>query len=542
MHQRGSLKKLLPLVGRSPPATGLCLSLALCEKSHTLPDDENAEHRREDGMGLSDGESSGPAAEVPSRLKVSALVTKLAARLSLGWSPSLPSLGRPVRFVWGDRDLSERAQQLELHDDVLRVRGEGLLELSLNGDTRQALRNQPFEGELADGSHFAAELAHLESDFAEGHYWTLNHPDRRSQIWVGRVRGLTSFDSVGNVYVTQRHQSDDGTEVRQSSWLNHRFRGTYTYYLIRRVGNGEALWHLIIQTDDGTSSPQRRLVYQDMLALQFVLGNIFHFDLILGLNERLETVGVVGGRHGREQRGRRVFAEPPVPIFLSREHWPSAFFARISDTYRSKPELRLYIPLAFYLDAIDSAHVEGRYLFLHVALEAFAYWFLGEKDAPPPLVNKSKWRSWLNSSREIIKGLASPGKGELLFQKITSIPARRASSQVVETAFSQLKLEIGTEMASDLEEGRGKIVHTAVMFEESQADVEAYRGPIAVVRTMLVALIARAVGYDGAILGWTRAPGRPYDEPANSWWPVSDQSRVAALQQFECSLPAEDDL
>ena len=69
-------------------------------------------------------------------------------------------------------------------------------------------------------------------------------------------------------------------------------------------------------------------------------------------------------------------------------------------------------------------------------------------------------------------------------------------------------------MAAELdEEGRGLIVHAAIMFKESQADVDAYLRKNAIVRTMLVALVAKVVGYQGAIIGWTTGRATPTRSP-----------------------------
>ena len=130
--------------------------------------------------------------------------------------------------------------------------------------------------------------------------------------------------------------------------------------------------------------------------------------------------------------------------------------------------------------------------------------------------------------------VASPGLGEALYAKITSVPARRASSRVVEDAFAleQVALQLTPEMAAELEDGRGTIVHTATMFEQSQEHVDAYLSRIALVRTMLVALLARVVGYRGAIMGWSRRPGRPYHAAEATWWPVEPEARTAAEQTY----------
>jgi hypothetical protein len=194
----------------------------------------------------------------------------------------------------------------------------------------------------------------------------------------------------------------------------------------------------------------------------------------------------------------------------------------------------LYVPLTFYLDALVSFNVEARYLLLQVALESFAFWLSKGRDAPKPqLVEKSKWKEWLSANRDAIIALGTdPTSGQSLLNQITSIPGRTPASRVVEGAFTRLGLTLTPEMTAELGRGRGGIVHRAAMFDDREESLDAYLSRIAIVRTMLVALVARVVGYSGAILGWKREPQRPYQPPRHEWWPVDPAAQSAAFERF----------
>ena len=307
-----------------------------------------------------------------------------------------------------------------------------------------------------------------------------------------------------------------------------------------KVEEGPDRWFLIV--DSGQTRPVRKDIFNDLLALQFVLGTAFYFDVLEGLSDGRQCVARVGGRCGRDHR-HRPRTEDVVPTHFVQEHWPAAFFEAISRAYRERPNLRLHIALSFYLDGLASFHVEGRYLLQHVGLEAFAHWLLKEQEGAdePALVDKPKWKAWLKENKDTIRGLAVPGSEETLYSKVTSIPARRASSMVVEAAFQRFALAVVPEMADELENGRNVVVHTAVMFEERREDVNDYLMRIAIVRTMLTALLAKVVGYQGAILGWGREYRRPYSEADTSWWTVDPAAREAALAFFniEGDVPSE---
>ena len=325
-------------------------------------------------------------------------------RLLDGWRPTAPPLRTPTRFVWAGEDMSTLAHELLIKGDVLEVRADSMLDKFFDHERRDALRNQPFEGQLEDGSTFAAEKAFLEMDRASGHYWAVTNTARPASVWVASVQGLAAL-ADGNLSITRRQTEADGSIVTRTSHVHQCFAGAYTYYLVKAAEDGdEGAWFIVIDTG-GSGPPTRDCVYPDFLALQFVLGRAFYFDVLYGVDDANQVVALVGGRHGRDH-GKRGQIQAPVPIDLSTAHWPSLFFTAISDTYRKRPELRLYIALSYYLDALVSFHVENRYLVLHVALEGLSYWLLGgDQGAEQPLVDKVKWKLWLKERKTEIMGV-----------------------------------------------------------------------------------------------------------------------------------------
>ncbi len=455
-------------------------------------------------------------------------VSTLATKIVLGWTPATPEEERIVAFSWGGKDFSSLVGRIRFDGELMNVAWDaedGFLR-HIDGKDHRKLFEQPFEGRLDSGATFAADVGLFRSNsLVEGHYWTVRHSEGPSVLWVAEVEGVRGLGgaTADNLAIVARTNASDGS-WRAVARNGHRFHGTYTYYLV--PGSDEGRWFLII--DSGSAPPVRDELNADVLALQFVLGTSFSFDVLCGLDEGGNAVAFLGGRYGRRD-GRR--SEDVVPRWLIQEHWPSAFLAAISTAYRKRPELRLYIALSFYLDSLAGHHVEGRYLDLHVALEALAFWFLrAEGIEEPPLVVKDKWKPWLKENKATIRSLATAGLEDALYSKVTSLP-KRSSGRVVEAAFKHFGLTISPEMSKELA-GRNDIVHTAIMFSDRPEDVEEYRERIAIVRTMLVALLARIVGYDGAILGWTREPRRPYNEADASWWTVTDSTREVALVRY----------
>jgi hypothetical protein len=71
------------------------------------------------------------------------------------------------------------------------------------------------------------------------------------------------------------------------------------------------------------------------------------------------------------------------------------------------------------------------------------------------------------------------------------------------------------------------------MFEDSQDSANPYVLRVAIVRTALVALLARIIGYDGEISGWTAQPGRPFEPASEHWWKLGENSAQAANTVYD---------
>ena len=84
--------------------------------------------------------------------------------------------------------------------------------------------------------------------------------------------------------------------------------------------------------------------------------------------------------------------------------------------------------------------------------------------------------------------------------------------------------------------GRKKLVHQALLFGEGQEDVDAYVEAVALVRALLVGLLATAVGYEGPIVGWEKKNRRDYDTAPSSWRPTSDGCLADATTRYAADI------
>lgn len=439
-------------------------------------------------------------------------VAEVLAKLVDGWRPRLPSLPTVHSMTWGMLDI-QNVVSVDLSQERIRLQCGPPFEPG-----NRSANGEPLRGVLDGGLSLNVERAFWSSSrgtdsWIEGVYWTLTDPSRDPTLWIAELAG--SVPEFGSNLIVRRSLNDE-------SGGHFLLRGAYTYFVVRCAER----WFLVVETPDGRQ-PTRKELFPDFLALQFALGRVLSIDRLLGVDAAGQVIGVVGGRFGRHV-GRNSQFEAPVPMWVHDDAWAPTLFDRVSRTYRERPELRLHIPLSAFVDVLADYLVEARYLRLHVALEALAYWLMKAKQQEDAeVVDKPGWRAWVRTHEMEIRRLAKPGFEDLLFNNVKGAH-RHPSGKLVALAFHEFGLDLTKEMTDELGNGRGGIVHRAVMFDESQPEVDAYLNRIAVVRTMLVALLSKIVGYRGPIQGWQRTPGHPFEPAPSSWWSPDTQAETEA--------------
>jgi hypothetical protein len=484
-------------------------------------------------------------------------VHALIWRLIDGWRPERLEPGRlgPVR--WGSEDISARVGQTKIDIPNILVEVPGLAL-----ENTDSLWNVPLVGTFGDGSVLDAELSCPSGDHAKSRYWTIENKARKARLWVGRIHGKLSDAKrpfEGNLSTREAVETDNGQRAGRCDHGHLRLQGRHTYYLVRASATPE--WFLIADTCDG-APPRRDDLYPDFLALQFVLGRALKLEAFFGVDEAETTVGMVGGVYGRDQ-GEDAVVFPPVPLsWASRAVWAAPFFSAISKAYADnevteakdkEKNLRLYIPLSGYVESMAEAHVEGRCLRLHVALEGLAFWVCKvkatKKEREVAEALGTRWDSWVTEHepeiRKIVRGPAlekQPPEQEDEDEAANVVVAKvrsaimPASTQSVPAAYAEYGVALPGKMKRRLSKVRGKLVHMAVIFEEQQDDIDAYLEPIALVRTLLVGLLAKVVGYEGEIVGWEKQRHRDYQTAPSSWWPTSDSCRAEAMINYVADM------
>lgn len=456
-------------------------------------------------------------------------------RLVSGSIPKPISRGFFTDLTWGNLDLSSlRTTESSVTGDAVRIDCSenitpetwSIWQCATSGENS----NKPIRGATDAGLQLHAEHGHLAGDGLTndasgarvtlglvGHYWSLTRADNLPSIWVGRLQGKIHV-MPGNLFIDH-------------SAHHLRIQGAYCYYFVRTKLGSDETWYIVIDVG-APGLPKRSHVYADFLALRFVLGHHLRLDLLSGIDDEGHTIAENGGVFGRAHPDSSRTACPvPSHFHSSQEVWVAPFFERLSNAYHGRPEMKLYVPLELYLDALID-HLDGSYLKLHVALEAFALNVLEQapKEKTMIVMCWKEWSNWVNENREKIASFAFDEHKNSLVEKVRTV-VRLASGRVVPNALKYHGIPVTDVMRAELE-GRDVVAHTALMSPAGDRDYLRELERIALVRTMLVSLVACEIGYHGPIIGWTQdSRGRGEVAPSD-WWNCTEEDLSAARASY----------
>jgi hypothetical protein len=286
--------------------------------------------------------------------------------------------------------------------------------------------------------------------------------------------------------------------------------------------------------DPGSAILHREALERDFQLLQFVVGCQLRIGMLLGTSRDGRTIAAMTGLGTRNDLDPRSI--PPVPINRDNdtcidESWASLLFDRASAHLSARPESRtaFWMAIDTYLDTMGQ-RLDADYLRLQVGLEAFAYWMLRltSQDERMVVTDKVAWKKWVKDNAAAIRALAAKGFEESLLQKVMGV-YRLSSGRVVPSAFLAYDLPLTEELAAELER-RDVVVHQGLMAPEGyDADRDLRR--VAMIRSLLVALMARAVGYNGAINGWELGKLGHAIAPIG-WWGVTENEQELARKRY----------
>lgn len=443
------------------------------------------------------------------------------------------AIPRPVTLTWEELSLS-------CGDVTWKLDAGGLdLELSrpaFDGDEQLdrmfRVMNQPADFVLDGGSSLTARLAHLvsrgsnidvEKKMAATTYrlslnsWTW-WPPRNEALWVGRLDGTRIDD--GNLVVC-----GDGW------WTStcYRLSGAYDLYLV----NKRKAQTTTLVVDTRGRPLDQSLLGTDFVALEFALGRPLRLDHLVAFNEQHEVVGAAGLEFG-SWSGRGSSGRCPVAVAMdlyanygevASEHlWVPLLFAVLARRLSEEgPDSQLLNAVAAYLDSIAAGNIHVSYLLVQIALEALSTDIVRPKTGVL-VADPKKWVAFVRKHEAEIRSLAiEKGAAQKLVNKVLSAQQAPSTDRVL-AALRHFDLEVPPAVLAEVAR-RNSSAHQFVMAKESTADVQELADRLALVQTLLVAIVAKHIGFKGPIIGWEWVRGRHKIPEWWSWEKLDDARR-----------------
>jgi hypothetical protein len=391
--------------------------------------------------------------------------------------------------------------------------------------------NQGAEFDLADGSLLTSRLVHLTGSRNEIHVerrlamatyemsldsWTW-WPSKKDALWIGRIDAPRIDD--GNLVVC----------VNDGSWTSrcYRLRGNYILYLLQ--DRKRQTTTLVIDTEARTL--EHGLIGTDITALEFALGCPVRLDHLLALDEDHRVVGAAGVELGgsTSEANRRCPVAMAIDLYANygkadREYsWIPVLFALVAERLHSDgPDSSLLTAVAMYVYSSSAGNIHVSYLLVQIALEALCKTIVGPT-SDGLVTDPKKWLAFVAEHERQIKSLARDEEAARKLLNKVRTAQQAPSTDRVAAALRHFDLEV-PKIALDEIAKRNRSAHELLMQKESTADVQELANRLAVVQTLMAAVVAKHVGFNGPITGWDWVRGR-LNIP--EWWPweVGDEAR-----------------
>jgi hypothetical protein len=431
----------------------------------------------------------------------------------------------PRRLQWGEGDFE--------CDDTSWQTASGVLELQLRRPTLRSdekldamfrVMNLPATFQLERGGSLKALLVHLTGrqeniDIVNQRAVTTHTiildswtwvPPRDTCLWVGRVHGVSKIDD-GNLAI-----------CAAGSWsgYNLSLSGRYDLYLVQ---NRKAKTTILVVDTHGQEFDHETLGV-DFMALEFSLGRALRLDHVVAIDDTLEVVGGAGlgfGTGVEDGRTGRCPVAASLDLYanfdrVDAEHmYVPAMFSLIAQAIRDEgPDSAIVTAVAAYLEATEASSIHASYLLVQVALEALAA-EMTEKTSGVLVSDPAAWLAFVDSNEAAIRHFGRDDEAATKLVNKVRNALQAPSTDRVATALRQLELEVPEAALKEIPL-RNKSAHRYVMAKESEADVQQLADRLAIVQTLLVALIAKRVSFRGPIIGWEWVRGR---HKIPTWWP-----------------------
>lgn len=445
----------------------------------------------------------------------------IAARVALGGlDVPEPDLGRLVRGTWAGRNLHDAdTAELAIEGDgsiALAVRGARFVELN---EFRSLPGNRPVEATTSTGRLDALFGGLRSITFGAGVETTLEmdvwswRSNTKPVAWMATLEGARFSDGnlLARVEGWPERNGDAGARAGLKLAFTSRGQilegGGLRWYLWASKERAPTARHVtaVIEVLDGDLDVER--VGHSLRVVEFVLGGSARVTTFVGVDGDGAAVAALALQHDPARTDRRT--RSPVPDTQRAPRWQGELFRKVAAVI-DRPNDISYLATQPYVEALWH-HLDGAYLGVQVALEAFAA-EAGPDELEERVRDKAEWLAWVEARAVEI---ATMGRDAAMGETLVNVLRgawRSSSSRTVERYFEANGTPLPKNVIKEVRR-RNPVAHELVMTAGEKRDVDTDLDRVSLIQTVLVAALALHVGYDGPIAGGTNGDEDP------EWWP-----------------------
>jgi hypothetical protein len=280
-------------------------------------------------------------------------------------------------------------------------------------------------------------------------------------------------------------------------------------------GRGDQ-WFILVQSEPGRV-PSTEKIRDLMMTLSFTLGEPITVHVLFQISASGDTTGIARlDLTGSPTPSSRM---PPALPFMVEAEWFVRFVERALVFMTANPGGIVHVAMHCYVWALLGT-IDMKLLQNWVGTEALAGWMLKTRMVPTPpealLVRDAEaWRKWVVDHEAEITAFTAAGSGNRLLQRVMSASAKVASK--VEKVFVASGLPWTPEM-DDVQNIRNAVTHAAVIAPVGERDWTRDRCRVGLMQTMLTALLAKVIGYDGPIADRSKTCFNSTGSDQPDWW------------------------
>jgi hypothetical protein len=458
-------------------------------------------------------------------------VADLLNRIAVEWVAPRFADRNISTLSWLGGDLSTQARRVQVRQQFLEITCSlprmtvAEARAQFHDDVPFARRQGPLAGTTEDGLSFSASnamatgstqtIAGTEVEkryFIRAFEWRVWNEKRPARLWVAPVD--VNGPQLGNLLLSS---------ARGSSWGNVRLTGaSYTYYLLN-LGSTKSRTLLALDVG-GARCPEPSVLRRELTYLSFAFGSSVSVETLMGVDDSGRFAGAVGGSF--VAKSPSVWWDSVVPMFDHPFTWFAPLFRKLCEFHASQRDdeelAELVLAIWYLLSSYREYAPDLRRTQVFVGLTCAARFI---ERSGSVLADPVRWEKWLSEHQDAFKDIAVGTENVFLEQLKRAVTADNLT--IINAALTRVGLKLPASIQNELQAASTSLTGHPLVVSADQLDESA------VLRSLLVALVASAVGYRGAIAGWHRVGDYFYwDRADESWWPVSREDEAEAELRY----------